>query len=366
MQFIEMPDLKAGMRLARPIYNKRGVLLYERDSKLSAQTIESVKGFGLLGMYILDPSEPLPPMSEEDEEFERFQTMTVCTLQEELDNILKSKKQSKLQTIVSTVVKKYGHLNIKVNFNQNLRSKDDYVCSHSLNTAILCAMITHVMNIRVDEQFQTVEAAVLHDLGKEQLPKEVLFKQDVTEEDNERIYRGQLEALDILDNFSEGPGVKRICMQALRAQYEFTVNGKVSSNDKMTLGAKILIVANRYDELTAMDLKGKAESEVKALQEFYDHPGLYDPKVVNALIQSIHILFAGVGVELNTGEKALVLTENQQDILRPAVLCFKDNVIIDLSLRGNADIKIVDIIKTLDNRYVMDSDLLGMVMSEQK
>ena len=44
MQFIEMPDLKAGMRLARPIYNKRGVLLYERDSKLSAQTIESVKG----------------------------------------------------------------------------------------------------------------------------------------------------------------------------------------------------------------------------------------------------------------------------------------------------------------------------------
>ena len=58
---------------------------------------------------------------------------------------------------------------------------------------------------------------------------------------------GQLEALDILDNFSEGPGVKRICMQALRAQYEFTVNGKVSSNDKMTLGAKILIVANRYD-----------------------------------------------------------------------------------------------------------------------
>lgn len=134
----------------------------------------------------------------------------------------------------------------------------------------------------------------------------------------------------------------------------------------MTLGAKILIVANRYDELTAMDLKGKAESEVKALQEFYDHPGLYDPKVVNALIQSIHILFAGVGVELNTGEKALVLTENQQDILRPAVLCFKDNVIIDLSLRGNADIKIVDIIKTLDNRYVMDSDLLGMVMSEQK
>lgn len=363
MQFIEMADLKAGMRLARPIYNKQGVLLYERDSRLNAQVINSVKNFGLLGMYILDPSEPLPPMAEEDLEFERFQTMTVFSLQEEMAGILRTGKQNRLQTIASTVIKKYGHLKRKINFYQNLRSREDYVCSHSLNVAMLCAMMTHVMNLRVDEQFQTVLAAILHDMGKERLPKEALFKQDMSQEDEERIYREQLAALDVLDDFSEGAGVKRICMQALRAQRELTVNGRIEPNDRMTMGTKILIVANRYDEETAMDLAGKAESEVKAMQEFYDYPGLYDPKAVDALVRSVNILFAGVTVELNTGDRALVLAENPQDILRPTVLNFRDNMILDLSLRSNAKIRITDITKTLDNRYVMDKDAAARMLS---
>ena len=49
MQFIRTEELKTGMRLARPIYNKAGVLLFERNSRLSTQAIESVRNFGLLG-----------------------------------------------------------------------------------------------------------------------------------------------------------------------------------------------------------------------------------------------------------------------------------------------------------------------------
>lgn len=77
MQFKRIEELKAGMRLARPIYNKNGVLLYERDSKLTQQGISSIKNFGLIGLFILEPAEPAPPMTAEDIEFERFQTFNV-------------------------------------------------------------------------------------------------------------------------------------------------------------------------------------------------------------------------------------------------------------------------------------------------
>ena len=41
------------------------------------------------------------------------------------------------------------------------------------------------------------------------------------------------------------------------------------------------------------------------------------------------------------------------------VLTFQDNKIIDLDSRGNRGrIEIVDIMKTMDNRYVMDTELL--------
>ena len=59
MIYVKAEDLKVGMRLARPIYNKRGILLYGRNDKITRQGIESVKNFGLIGLYVLEPAEPL-------------------------------------------------------------------------------------------------------------------------------------------------------------------------------------------------------------------------------------------------------------------------------------------------------------------
>ena len=75
MKFVKTDDLVPGMRLAKPIYNRNGVLLYDRNSALSAPGINSVKNFGLIGVYILEPAEPLPPMTREDLDFEQHQTI---------------------------------------------------------------------------------------------------------------------------------------------------------------------------------------------------------------------------------------------------------------------------------------------------
>lgn len=101
-----------------------------------------------------------------------------------------------------------------------------------------------------------------------------------------------------------------------------------------------------------MTLQGTAQSEVKAIQEFIEHPEVYDPETVRALIRSINILPPGVCVELSTGEKALVLNENEENVLRPTLVSFRDNSILNLSLPENEDIHIVDIMKTMDNRYI--------------
>ena len=92
MKFVKREDIKDGMRLAKPIYNKKGVLLYERDSKLTRQSIESVRNFGLIGVYVLEPAEPLPPMTEEDIEIEKFQIISEFTLMDELMNMNKTGK----------------------------------------------------------------------------------------------------------------------------------------------------------------------------------------------------------------------------------------------------------------------------------
>jgi len=356
MQFIKTEDLKMGMRLARPIYSKKGVLLFERNSKLTTAAIESVRNFGLLGIYILEPAEPLPPMSEEDLEFERFQTRAIFSIQDEIENILYDKKQNKLQMLANMIIKNFGHKEGKINFYQNLRSRDDYVYRHCLNVAILCAMITNVMHIRPEEQLQIILAAMIHDIGKIQLGGNLMYREDLNEVEKEMVFNAHMQAAPMVERAfaSNGAAIRRICVQEARKHRD----GEQLANSKMLMGAKILAVANRYDELTAMTLNGEPKSEVAAIQEFIDNPELYDPQVVDALIASVNILFPGVSIELNTGEKALVLVENIQNILRPVVLSFRDNSILDLSLPINNDIKIVDIMKTLDNRYIMDVETL--------
>lgn len=88
---------------------------------------------------------------------------------------------------------------------------------------------------------------------------------------------------------------------------------------------------------------------------------------MEALIKSINILVPGVSVELNTGEKALVLAANEADILRPMLLMFRDNSIVDLADELYEELEVKDIMKTLDNRHVMDVELLkknGIMIEE--
>ena len=344
MLFVKREDLKTGMRLARPIYNNNGVLLFERNSKLTQQGIESIKNFGLIGIFVLEPAEPAPPMTQEDIEFERFQTMCVFSIQEELDKIIQTKRASKMQMIASNIIKNYGHLDKKINFVQNLRSKEDYIYKHSLNVAILSAMMTHILNLKVDEQLETVQAAIIHDIGKMMMPKSVMEKDEWTDADQAVVRTAEIAGFDLIDIvYSSSPNIKRICAQAQKA-LESMETGEDISAMKMVNGAKVLTVAEKFDTMTAM--------------QFGKEP-VYDSTVVNALIQSINILSPGVSVELNTGEKALVIAANERNILQPMILMFRDNSMIDLSnedLYGDLEIK--DVMKTMDNRYVMNEDML--------
>ena len=84
MKFIKCEELKPGMRLAKPIYSKKGVLLYDRASVLKdMQSIENIKSFGLIGLFILEPAEPVPPMTQDDLDFERFQTVMYNEIMDE-------------------------------------------------------------------------------------------------------------------------------------------------------------------------------------------------------------------------------------------------------------------------------------------
>ena len=360
MQFVKIEDLKPGMRIARPIYSKKGVLLFERDSKLNQNGIDSIKNFGLIGLFVLEPAEPAPPMTQADIEFERFQTVNAFAIQDELTAML-NHKTVKLPALVADIIRNYGNLDKKINFTQSLRTKEDYVFRHSLNVAMLCALIGHKYGLRLEEMNETVTCAIVHDIGRLMAPDELLDKEEWDESDQAAIDQYQTKGFDILeDMFTATPNIKRIAAQSLGILQRYrSMSDTVKPNMKIVEGAKVMVVAEFFDTMTAMRFGGKPETELDAIREMQNAPAIFDQSVVQSLINSINILSEGVSVVLSTGDKALILQENPKNIMRPTVLCFRDNSIMNLAdTYMYGDIEVADVMKTLDNRYVMNKDAL--------
>lgn len=360
MRFVKTEDLKRGMRIGRPIYNKKGVLLYDRDSKLTDQSIGSIKNFGLIGIFVLEPAEPLPPLTEEDREFERFQTVNVYALEDEIREIVSTRRTHKLESISNNIVATYGHLHHKINFIQNIRSKEDFVYKHSLNVAILCAMMCNQMNVAVNDKSDCMIAALIHDLGKTTVPDTLLKGEE--DEEIERIYENSQETgFELIDTvFSSNANIRRICAQSFQ-MLQSIKTGNQPDKMKVFVGTRVLNVAETFDSFTAMSTTGEGEpkSFVEALKYMMKYPDVYNKKAVEALVNSINILGPGTSVELSNGDKALVISANAGNILQPMVLVFSTNQIIDLSDRVMyGDLEIVDVVKSMDQRYAMDTSEL--------
>lgn len=362
MQFVKTADLKPGMRLAKPIYNKMGVLLYERNTNLTIQGINSIENFGLIGIFILEPAEPVPPLSKEDLEFEQFQTIYMFKVKENLDRLQANQPPVSLLALVKDIQSHYGILDHKMNFAQNLRSSADFVYKHAISVAILSALIANQMRIPEQEQAALITASLLYDFGYLYIPQSVLDKgDDLTDGDKEFIQLNLERGYEALRPQYQDFGLPEPSLEIIQQTiFRNSTTLKVKEPaENIKLLADILKVADKFDRLTAMNINKPPISEVAAMAQLRKQRGAYNSLVLAALAECIHILPTGACVDLSDGEKALVLVENPADFTRPMVLKFSNNLIYDLSDPAiNKSLKVVDIMKTMDNRIAIDEHTL--------
>lgn len=370
MRFIKTDDLKPGMRLAKPIYNRNGVLLYERNSQLTMPGISSVKNFGLIGIYILEPAEPVPPLSQEDLEFEQLQTVYMFQLRECADLILKRKKMAPLHPLLQDILKHYGSLRHRVNFNQNLRSSEDFMYKHAISTAILTAMVTSQLGYTVQKQMTMVAGALLYDFGYRYVPKPVLEKgMDLEAGDQDIIQQSLERGLEYMSMYRNDYDFFPRALALMQAYVYADHPDRLTAtpDDDLRFMVQVLRVADQFDQMTAMNIGHDPVSEIMAMQHLMEHPDRYHPNIVKALAECIHIVPRAASVDLSTGDKGIVLVENPKDFMRPVILRLTDNKIYDLSrAKDYREVQIVDIMKTMDNRIAVDEETLKQFIPDEE
>ncbi len=148
-----------------------------------------------------------------------------------------------------------------------LESKDLYTASHSSNVHTLAYHIATAMDLPPDDVFEIALAAKLHDIGKVGIPNSIINKPSrLTDEEYEIIKSHPARSYDMI---KELPSFKNIA-KIVRHHHE-RIDGKGYPDglkgDEISIGARIVAVADTFEAMTSDRSYRKALSAEVAIKE---------------------------------------------------------------------------------------------------
>ncbi len=356
MKFVTKDQLKLGMRIAKSIYNDKGVLLYERGSALVPVALQMLQSSDLFGAYVLDATEPVPPMTDEEIEFERVQTMQWVELKKILESIINGGDFYQLDSLANQIEQMYSRRTKKITFFQTLRGPSDQYFKHAINVASLTCLVANRMQIHYKEIYPMICAALVHDIGKMYVDPEILYKPSkLTEQELKTVREAEMQGYNLIRNdHAISATIRRYLTQFYQVSMEKR-QGEIYDSTKYLPGTQILKTMDLFDLMTSMRIYKKEESIFRVCCYLMDHPSKYPSNIVQALIDSIDVIPPGTCVELESGDRGLVVSEGSKDFRKPTILCFEDNKMYDLANANTPEkFQIHDIMSNFDNRTQMD------------
>jgi putative nucleotidyltransferase with HDIG domain len=162
-------------------------------------------------------------------------------------------------------------------------SKDTYTENHCYRVSVYATRIAAQLNLPVDRIEDVRAAALLHDIGKLEISRDLLYKAArLTREEHERIQEHVPRGIEMLEPV--GGALRRVIPIILAHHDKFDGSGyNPTSGEAIPFEARIIAVADVYDALTSDRPYRKAMSPFEARDVITNGENTeFDPKVVSA------------------------------------------------------------------------------------
>ena len=271
------------------------------------------------------------------------------TVQKVMEDI-KLGKQIKLDKVESTVDKMVDSIFRNKDALASLsriKKVDEYTFSHSVSVCVL--MISFARHLGLDSQ--TVKevgvGGLLHDIGKTNIPIELLNKKGTLTEDEyiimkEHVVQGTVLLYDFSDIYDTS-----VCVAA---HHHERMDGSGYPNglkgEEISKFGQMAGIVDVYDAITSDSHYRRGIQPTEALRKLYEWSKFhFNSDLVQQFIKCVGIYPVGTLVLLESGMLSIVLTHGDKNILQPTVRIVFDtkkmkNVApydIDLSQGGNED-----------------------------
>ena len=212
-----------------------------------------------------------------------------------------------------------------------VKNYDDFLYNHSVNTAILALSLGVRIGLKSKELLKLGQAALLHDIGMINIPRNILKKESLLTEEEWKIVRthpinGFRITLDLMGLSEE---TAPILLSILEHQKGYDGSGYPDFiKNGISLYSKIIQIADFYDAVTTPRFYNPIPmSPAEAIAYLVKYSGkLFDPLLSKHFINLLGLYPMGSLVFLSTGEWGLVVGQPQdpEKLHKPVVLVIKD------------------------------------------
>lgn len=192
--------------------------------------------------------------------------------------------------------------------------------THAVNVCVL-SMVVGTLEGFTEEISELGLGALLHDVGQVRLPRNLIRKSDRFTEQERRLLEQHPvlggAILEQADNIS--PAAKKIVIE-----HHERLNGTgyplKAGEHAISALSQIVAITDAYDAMIT-GRNGVLQKPIDVLRELYleANAGAFDRNLVEKVIRSLGVYPVGSLVELNTGERGIVLAANRKDTLKPTI-----------------------------------------------
>ncbi|WP_412478532.1 HD-GYP domain-containing protein [Azonexus sp. IMCC34839] len=225
------------------------------------------------------------------------------------------------------------------------KGHQDSLYHHGLNVTVLSLIMARGLDLPT-EQIRTLGlGALFHDIGLHAIPSTLLRKVDPLTAGEVKLRQTHCEqGVELGRKLGFPQGVLDII-----AQHHELMDGsgypQQLRGEQITLLARLVEVANRYDSLCNPTTPSKAKTPHEALSYmFAQQASKHDPQMMRQLIRSLGVYPPGTLVHLSNGATALVTSVNPTRPLKPVLIVYETSVprdeaiIIDLDQEPDVQI----------------------------